>query len=285
MVSRPRHPLPLNVLARRLLRFAPPSLSALLDLFVNIEAYKEFLDLVQEYLPERLEEVKRLPDPVSRLAFFANHFKDRYFPLSSYFADEGDPEDGYGELLRGIPIDYQGVDYEWLHEVENWDSADLLMGSLHIPNLDSGLGVVWLEACAEHVDKAQLERLPPGGWSRQELHRLLDGTEFEAAATCADWQTNGTGNPFLDCHYEYPLEDDWDMKTVQTLTADWQKAEVLWKQMCELSDWLEEDLTPNSRYTEMLDFIFQREEELGPPPVTRSNRTLAEIFAEPEERQ
>ncbi len=277
MVSRPRQPLPLDVLARRLLRFAPPSLSALLDRFVNVESYKEFLDLVQQFLPERLEEVKRLPDSVSRVAFFANHFKDKYFPLSSYFMDEGDPDDGYGELLRGIPIEYQGVDYEWIHEVEQWDTADLLMGSLHIPNLDSGLGVVWLEACAEHVDKAQLERLPPGGWSSEELHRFLDGTQFEGAAICADWQSSNTGNPFLDCHYEYPLNVDWDMETVKWLTTDWQKTEVVWKKMSELSVWLEEDVGP--RYTEMLDFIFQREAEPPPDP-----KTLAEIY-EPEEGQ
>ena len=283
MVSRPKQPLPLDILARRLLRFAPPSLSALLDLLVNFEQYQEFLDLVEGYLPERLEELKRLPNSADRVAFFASHFKDRYFPLSSYFEEEGDPGDGYGELLRRIPIDYQGVDYDWLHEVDNWRPGDLMLGSLQVPHVDDGLGLVWLEQCAGHVDKAQLQRLPQGGWSPDRLHQLLDDTRFEAAATFADWQTNGTGNPFLDCHYEYPLEDDWDMGTVEWLTARWHEAEVLWKQMSELGEWLEEDPTP--RYTEMLDFIFHREEELGPPPVTPSNRTLAEIFADTEERQ
>ena len=218
------------------------------------------------------------------MSFFATHFRDKYFPLAYYFEDGyWDADDGYDPLLREVPITYGGVELDDLHEVDQWGAGNLLLGSLHLPHLyarsDMGLATVWLEECAAHVDQAQLQRLPENGWSQQELHRLLDGTRFEAAAIFAAWLGNNTDNAFLDAHPEYPLAEPWNTEAVRLLTNDWRQAELLQNRMSQLSAWLEED--PGPRYTEMLDFIFQREEELEPPPLPPGPGTLAELFREP----
>lgn len=268
MVSRSTTPLPLDVLTLKLRRLSPPSLSGLLDRLVHIESYQDFLNLVEEYLPERLEEVKWLSDAGQRMSFFASHFADKYFPLSYYFSDDyWDAGDGYDQLLGEIPINYGGCEMEDLHEVDNWRAGHLLMGSLGLPHLfggvDEGLGVVWLDECANHVDREQLQRLPDGGWGANELHRLLDGTEYEGAAIFTSWLGNNTGNAFMDAHPEYPFTDPWEMEMVEILTADYHQSVVWENQISALGVLLETQ--SNARYTEMLDFIFQREEELGPP--------------------
>ena len=256
---------PLAALEGLLLASQPPSISGLLELLVDFEAYHDFLQLVEEYLPERLEEVKRLPNAAARIAFFANHFGDRYFPLAYSYGDYIDPDVGYEDLLNVIPIPYSGIEWDDIHEVEHWRNGYLLMGSLQVADqfgrFDEGVATVWIEACEAHVGRQQLMRLPDDGWSNQELHQLLDGTDYEGAAVLADWMRNQTGNAFLDAHAEYPMIDDWDRETVEVLTADWQKSEKLTAQMASLSDWLEEN--PMRNYTRMLDFILAREQELG----------------------
>ena len=256
---------PLASLERLLLASRPPSVSGLLELLVDFEAYHDFLLLVEEYLPERLEEVKRLPNAAARIACFASHFRDRYFPLAFSYGDYIDSDMGYEDLLNVIPIPYSGVEWDDIHEVENWRDGYLLMGSLQVADqfgrFDAGMARVWIEACEAHVDREQLMRLPEEGWSSGELHQILDGTDYEAAAVLADWMRNDTGNAFLDAHAEYPMMDGWDRETVEILTADWQKSELLTAQMSSLSDWLEADPTPN--FTKMLDFILARERELS----------------------
>ena len=274
---------PLAALERLLLASGPPSVSALLELLVDFEAYHDFLLLVEQYLPERLDEVKRLPNAAARIDCFANHFRDRYFPLAFSNGDYIDPDVEYNDLLRAIPIPYSGVEWDDIHEVEHWRDGYLLMGSLQIydqfSHLDEGMGQVWIEACGFIVDQEQLMRLPDEGWSSGELHHLLDGTDYEGAAVMADWMRNDTGNAFLDAHVEYPLTDGWDPETVEILTADWQKSEVLTDQMSRLADWLEEDPTPN--YTQMLDFLLAREQAIkqGTPP----SQPLSEVFRDEEE--
>ncbi len=282
MVASHDRPYPLDALAARLLAYRPPSLSALLAHLADLESYHDFLLLVEEYLPEHLEEVKRLPDSGNRIAHFARHFKDRYFPLT-FDGEWVDHDAEYSQLLGHIPIPYGGIDSEDLHEVESWKTGLLLMGSLHVVqqfrDWGEGMAVVWIEACADHVDRNVLMRLPADGWSGNELHELLDGTNYEAAAHFADYLQNDTRNAFLDAHFEYPFEDAWDMETVKILTVDWQRSQVIWDQFSRLSDWLEEDPTPH--YTQMLEFIFQREAEASAP---RDPRTLAETYSDLEEK-
>lgn len=258
---------PLDILARQLLGWGPPSLGGLIQALVPAEGFADFVALVQEYVPEHMGEVLAADSPAAQIAVFANHFQDRYFPLGLGLNYEGpwvDPTLEYTDLLRYIPIPYGGLEWDDLHDMEHWRPGYLLMGSLHVPHrfshLDEGMAVAWLEQCALEVGEGTMMRLPQGGWSAEDLRRLLDGTEYQVLALFADWLNNDTRNAFLDAHPEYPLMDEWDREVVTILTNAWHQAEAAWNEMAAMSEWLEED--PEAHFNQLLDFIEERREEL-----------------------
>ena len=131
---------------------------------------------------------------------------------------------------------------------------------------DDGVRIPALEACAQHTRKSVLARIPEGGYTRAELHRLLDGTEYEAAAGAADWFHNDTGNGFLDTSEEMNqyAYDRWAPETVAELTRLWQRADLLYDQVEDLRTWLEQDT--NQNFGALLDFIEQRKEVVARDP-------------------
>ena len=274
---------PLDALLWRLIRFLPPSLTALLELLEDAEDYADFLRLVAMVLPEEEETIKQLNGAAERLPYFANRFQDRYFPLSHSWEDWAEDQE-YRDLLRSIPIPYMGMDYEDLHGVDNLKAGYLLLGSLHIFDRvgywDEGIGVVWIEAAAAFANRDDLMRLPAGGWTTADLHLLLDGTVYQAAAHFANYMENSTTNPFLDCWAEYPLDAVWELETVEWLAGEYQKSEVLWSQIHRMVDWLEED--PAAHFAQLLDFVLQRQAEVGLAAMASlpEARTLADVFGE-----
>jgi hypothetical protein len=58
------------------------------------------------------------------------------------------------------------------------------------------------EACAQHVPEDLLRRVPDGGISREEAHRLFDDSPYQAIALWADMMNYDTGNFFLDTNQD-----------------------------------------------------------------------------------
>lgn len=275
---------PLTVLGERLQSVRPPAFGGLLDLLENSQQYAEFLELVQEYLPEHLEEIKRLPDAAKRVNFFAETFQHMYFPLAWIFQDGVNDELSYSDLWDttwgggGIPIERQGIDYDDLHEIDHWGGGYLLMGSLIMAGEDmydddQGVADVWLEACVDrtHVTQETMRRLPGSGWGTGELERYLKGSMWEAAADFAKYLANSTGNAFLDTNNETGFSDGWDRETVDYLVQQWAGAQVHHDRVHNLSELL--DNKPEA-YSEMLDHIFEQQEE------AQRTKTLLEVFTE-----
>lgn len=282
-------PGPLAELGALLGSFRPPVASALKELLRGVEDYHRFMgELVLEYLPEHLEEIKALPNASARITRFAELFQPRYFPLAWIFQEPWDEEMGYEDLFGytdwggagGIPIERQGIDYDDLHEVENFSPGYLLLGSLvmtgYMDASDQGVADVWLEACEARtkVSMETLRRIPEASWRTDELRRYLKGTKWEAAAEFAEYLTQSTGNAFLDTNNDMGFSDPWERETVDILVVQWAAARRHHDQVHDLADLLEGD---PDYFTEMLDFIFQRERELEEP---REPRTLMEVFAE-----
>ena len=270
----PAHPL--AALGLRLMRVAPPSLKELREALLVAEGFAEFLDLVQRYLPDHEQEILQGGTPEERIAIFANHFKHRYFPLHWVFEMPGAGDVDYDYMVSSIHTMVLGWDDDDWHMIEDREPGHQLLFALcrccDDPHHDDGLRVPTLEACARHTKPATLQRIPPNGYARGELRRLLDGTEFEAAAKAADWFYNDTGNGFLDTpeHMEQYTQDDWTPENVAELTRLWAEADLLTDQVENLRAWLEQDT--NKHFAQLLDFIDHRQEvmhrdEPGPKPL------------------
>jgi hypothetical protein len=255
---------------------APPRLATLVEVLLVGEGFVEFMELVRQYIPEHEAEVLRATGPDERLPIFANRFRDQYFPLHWVFDGPMDGDVGYDYMVHSIHALPMGWDDDDWHDIESRHNGHQLLFALCCE--DPGLRVPTLEACAEHTRRSVLRRIPDGGYTRAELHRLLDGTEYEAAAKAADWFHNSTENGFLDygdeaSQYAY---DPWDPDTVAELTSLWQQADLLHNQVQNLRVWLEQDT--NRHFSQLLDFI---EERQGKEVVSHDPRQLLliEVFA------
>ena len=266
---------PLAALGRRLQAAAPPRLAALQERLMGAEDLIEFLELVRQYIPDHEAEIMRAAGPEERLPIFANHFRDQYFPLHWVFEQPMDGDLGYSYMTESIHTVSLGWSEDDWHEIDARHNGHQLLfalcrccdGASHpFCRHDEGLRIVALEACAVHTRKDVLARLPDGGYTREELHRHLDGTEYEAAAKAADWFYGETGNGFLDYDDEMSENsyDPWEPETVRILTQLWQEADLLTDQVNDLRVWLEKDT--NQHFGALLDVIEQRKEVVDRDP-------------------
>ncbi len=245
---------PLAVLVARL-KAGPPSLSALRAQLGSYEDYADFLRLIKEFVPEHEAEILRQSNPGLQIATFASRFEDRYFPLYPTIC-AGDCE-GYGDLIGRIPVNVMGLSYDDMGQPEDFGlGLQLMTFLLDMPDDEEGIRVPLGESLREKVPAALLEKAVL--LSAEELHRLLDGTEFQAVAHWANIWNHDTGLYFLDATDEDTWNDslEWDRQTVEELTRDWQQAELINQQVFSLAERLEED--PAKRFKELLDFIEQR---------------------------
>ena len=249
---------PLAVLVARL-KAGPPSLSALRAQLGSYEDYADFLRLIKEFVPEHEAEILRQSDPGLQMMAFASRFEDRYFPLYPMIGDGG--LEDYADLTSRIPVNVMGLSYDELQLEEFRLGLQLMTFLLDMGEEGEGVRVPLGESLRENVPAALLEKAVL--LSAEELHRLLDGTEFQAVAHWANIWNHDTGLYFLDATDEESWNDnlEWDRQTVEELTRDWQQAELINQQVFSLAERLEED--PAKRFKELLDFIEQRRRHEG----------------------
>jgi len=247
---------PLLTLGWRLRCLGPPSLTMLMAQLEGAEAYTDFVALVRELLPEWEQDILRQPSPEEQIAAFASRFQDRYFPLEDR-AMLGDFEE-YGLFLQGIPVIVMGLSFDDYHYLPHDGCPGILLMTylLEDPDQEEDARIALAEACSAHVPRELLQRVPEGGLTAEQAHRLLDGTQFEGVARWADMLQGGTGNFFLDVCYEELWETDfpqWDREVVEELAQQWPQAERAQQQLRDLADRLEED--PPARFQELLELI------------------------------
>lgn len=263
---------PLAILAGKL-TLGPPSLSMVMDLLDQAEPVQEFVRLVREFLPDREREIMTNP-LAERIQMFTQLFGERYFPLheSVWWVDEED----YYELISYIPISRHGINWDDYHEIEDFlPGIRLLMAIVENPyEIEDGVRVPLLEHCAGIVGKELIKRVPKDGWSPETLHRLLDGTRFEAAALWADCLWRQTETVFLDVTWEDDLYGlDWTRENVEYLQERWPRARETLDRVSALAEWLEEE--PREHFRELIETVMLREDTGVPEP-----KTLIEVFSE-----
>ena len=260
-------PVRLSDLAR-IVQVGPPRLSSLLELLVGTEQRNEFLKLVAEYMPDQLDEIRRVPGPVEAVNRFIVVFSARYFPLDDVYADEG-----YEELLRGIPIPRLGIGWDDYHMIENYrPGVQAMMGLIATPygEMGDGARVPLLQAVGAVVSKRLAQRIPQDGFSLEEL-RQLEGTPYAGVRLLAKILHQDSDNVFLDLSWEQEIYDnEWSRETVDYLTPQWPLAHQTWDNINALSDRIENEPAVMEEVLEIL--LKSREPVQGKP--------LVEVFAE-----
>ena len=252
---------PIIALGNKLSSLGVPSLSVLIAQISDSESYAVFLNLVDEFLPERRQEILHETSPTAQVACFAGYFEDRYFPLDQ-FCRMGDVE-SYEELTYRIPLVVMGISWDEYDEIASGDFrlAIQLMTYLAGNPWGDEPSVALAEACLEHVPQELLQRAADIQLEPGEAHRLLDGTQYEPVTNWVDRLNYCTGNFFLDNDYEMLMSGmppEWDTETVTELTRLWQQAQAAENSLYDFVEWLE--AAPSSRFEELVNFILEKKE-------------------------
>ncbi len=238
---------PLSILARKLIG-GPPSLAYFVELLEMGETATMFRDMVREYLPEHEANIYA-QDLNCRATEFCRIFSQYYFPLDEAAYSEDFTID---DLVSRIPWQPMGFSYESWHEFTEFRDGFILALSLLECQWDdeeeeeeSGARVVILERVGELVGEGLPRLIPPGGWSSEEMHELVDGTEFAGLGLFADWVFNETGCIHLDeqgASLEMGESIDWSPGEVEALTSDWHQSCEIMDRLHQLALLLENDM-------------------------------------------
>ena len=264
VATTPEPVFPLAVLATKLL-VGPPSLSRLIDLVLNYDSIVEFLELVREYLPEHEGEIMAQGEEQSRIERFCSLFGNRYFPLAD-LPDYGD-DSLLSDFLQYIPVELMGFAYDDYEEFNSFrDGFILLLAVVESPYAETSR-VPLLERVKELVGKDLLALIPPEGWSLDDIHRMLDGTEYEGCVAFADWVHNNTDCWQLDANHTDYGPEFWSRDIVDGLTRQWPTVMDLQDKMHRMFEWLEEDVHHN--FSKLLSTIRGTEYEEVPVAVAK----------------
>lgn len=250
---------PLITLGKKLSSLGVPSLSTLTTQLSGAESYADFLNIIDQFLPERRQEILHEDTPGAQIARFAGYFEDRYFPLDQY-CRMGDME-SYEEIAHHIPVTVMGLSWDDYHEIAaDFRDGIQLMTYLVIHPWEEAPSVALAEACVEHVPQELLDRAAEIQLEPGEAHRLLDGTQYEPLAHWADRLHYCTGNFFLDNDYEMLMNSmppEWSTENVTGLTREWQQAQAAENRLSDFVEWLEG--APQGRFEEMVNFILEKQ--------------------------
>ncbi|MBA7673097.1 hypothetical protein ES703_81285 [subsurface metagenome] len=145
-----------------------------------------------------------------------------------------------------------GIEVEFIHSGRT--SQEKLNGA-RIPLLEMARNMVGVEIAST---------IPAAGWRPEDLHLITDNTPYSGVGDFADWVCSLTGCVMLDTSYDNvnwvegmsePIFR-WTRSNVAILTEQWPKVQQIRRNIDNIIDWLEADLTNNFR--ELLDFILRR---------------------------
>ena len=227
-----------------------------------------FLQLVKEFTPEVYDEVRDLEHDAERLARFARTFGELFFPLPYLFNSEYElDEDAVQYLLGDIPIECEGLMWDDIEEIHEWDTVELILclfcrDTYVMSEIDEGETLLWQQECLSQIPLELLQEVWELHGRAEWLHYWLDGSPYAEVAAWADRLNNDTGNNFMDTTREADTSGlSWTRHNVLLLTAEYQRQTAWWNRMQQFEAWLMRD--PAAHVGEILAFIRVRQRELG----------------------
>jgi len=108
------------------------------------------------------------------------------------------------------------------------------------------------------VPQALLQRIPPGGYTREQLEPVLKKSHYAAALKYGAMLCNSTGNYFLDADEECADNscDNWDKGLVEDAALEWKAAEAVLASTHKLAQWLNAD--PARHFETLLNYLERR---------------------------
>lgn len=278
---------PLEEILKKL-NIGPPLLKELVAGFTDIASLQVFLRIVREFLPDDEEEILSTPRN-QRVSKFCQIFGVKYFPLPG-----GAETQSTIDFARAMPLALKGMSYTCWHDLEFRPGYTMLMSLVVYPyegderDLEGGGWGIWddeedeppppkdgtlmeifggarlpLIDAVQNIVGDAARRIPPDGWTAEELHLLTDDTKYDGTGDFAAWAMSETGCIILDGNYEdveyaegwgQPLFR-WSKGNVDVLTKEWPKVKQIRLKIDSMVEWLEAD--PQARFQELLDFLIK----------------------------
>jgi hypothetical protein len=127
-----------------------------------------------------------------------------------------------------------------------------------------GARIALIDKVSGIVGHVIASRIPPKGWTPQELHKMTDNTRFDGTGDFADWACHMTGCVVLDYSYEAAefIEGSsepvfkWTKYNVQQLTGQYPKVREIRRKIDHLVQWLE--LDPLNNFRDLLSFLLEK---------------------------
>ncbi len=236
---------PLADLAQKLL-VGPPSLVRLIDMLADSDSVADFLDIVREFVPHYEADIMAAVSDDYRIERFCHYFSNAYFPL-----DDGRFFEEYAlaDFTHCLPVQLMGWSSDDYDEfTDNRAGFVLLLAMVESP-YDSSMvdnqRVPILEKVKDLVGVNLMDKIPPAGWSLEDIHEKFDDSTYPGVIAFADWIHQNTGCWQLDANYSEYQEEMWSRRVVDGLTEQWPLVVELQDKMFKTYLWLEEDLHLN----------------------------------------
>lgn len=261
----------------------PPSLGAIMGLFMDPELRKEFGALLDEYLPDHKYEILAQGNSDGKYQAFKFYFEQRYFELAD-LADFGEEEDEVlWRLIQYCPIELYGFSTYNYDDVSHWqEGKQLMLSVITAPERDQDLIPYIEQAIKLRGDIAR--KLPLSGWSVEDLREITRNTIYEALGEFAEWVYSETGIGQLDANWDDGWDmQEWDRDEVEQMTRDARLIGARSERMNKLIRWLEE--SPDN-YTEMVNFLLEHSDiPVKTQLEEKKPQTLMEVFSDDDKEE
>lgn len=252
---------PLEVLAYKLRRLYPPSILSLIEILGSAEAFRDFVAIVREFLPEHEGEILPAGSPSEQMASFARYFEARYFPLAWHIRDE-EAED-YCELTDCIPVTFLGLSYDDYNDMLSQGNLGYQLLIYLFETVGDNIREV-TEGIVEHVPQEVLNQVPKFADDEESYWIFQTDGPYPGIAWWLRITRADTGNVFYDiCDEDYWHRNVqtffWIRDEVDELTLQWQRADQIDTLVFEMTKWLEEK--PKEHFQEVINYIRKRLDE------------------------
>lgn len=248
---------PLDMLASKM-QSGPPNLGVLASILRDNSGHTKFAELVRTFLSGDEKRIIAAPKD-QRVKLFCKQFAKKYYPLPFWAHDIT-----INGLINSLPVELYGFSYDVYENLEMRDGYLLLLSLLPYPFLgddrddfrdegEKGARVALLDLVSQKIGKSIMRHILKGGWTPAELHKMTDGTQYDGIGSFADWVFAKTGCYMLDanwdnCAYIEGWSEpvfEWSQYNVESLAAQYPKANKILSDIDRIVKWLEKNLDFN----------------------------------------